>query len=315
MSLDAKGSDARPLGPFSGSQSPGTASPTRSQLMVRTLKKPFEIKRLDPRPAKTDDLRAPLPSSSQDKRAAAKKVRITAAARSPEEEYLAVEKMLQMYQDPSKQARANPTLSKPEADKAAAKKNKKQLVMQMDSLDNLHGLGYKFKSAVDKHLDCSLAASRLELSEPDLNPPAAGASPERFTKYFTKPSEKKKRDRQMVKVEERIFCSDWDRATHLIDYEEQKIKRLLQADLKPLDDPARYTLFEALVHGEYYYSLEQLGGSLLEFGFKEKLSRELLQAKAMCLTLFDVANGTYSSLYCKPSVIQKSIFLDDVRCS
>jgi hypothetical protein len=116
----------------------------------------------------------------------------------------------------------------------------------------------------------------------------------------------------MIKIEERIFCSDWDKATFLINYEEQKIKRLLQAELKQLDDPARYTLFEALVHGEYYYSLDQLGGSLLEFGFKEKLSPELLQSKAMCLTLFDISSNTYSTLYCKPSLIQKSIFLDDV---
>jgi hypothetical protein len=259
--------------------------------MARALKKPFEIKRLVP--AQADP----------------------AARRRKSEPRASADALPRVRLAEPLDAAASPAGSQPgpaQPSDSGTKKRKKQPAAQLQSLEqSLGGLGYRFGPGPDS----SIGASRLELSEPELPglpQPSAAASPERFARYFTKASEKKRRDRQMVRVEERIFCSDWDRATHLIDFEERKIRQLLQAAQKPLDDATRCSLFEALLHGEYCLDLAQLGGSLLEFGFAERLGRDLLTAKAFVLTLVDLAAGSCAALCCKPSVVQKSIFLADV---
>jgi hypothetical protein len=133
-------------------------------------------------------------------------------------------------------------------------------------------------------------------------------------KYFYSGSKKTNRDREMVKVENRIFCSDWERATKVVMFETEKLKKMLYLPgvIKPLDDVGRYTLFEAIANCTFYSTVQELGGSLLDFGFQGKVDPKILGSHGFSLYIYDVTNLTYCQMLCKPSITYKTIFLDDV---
>ena len=207
-------------------------------------------------------------------------------------------------------------------DMSRRKEKRKEMLLRMGTLDNINGMGYQFKNKfqtsqrgneAEKNPEIVIKSFKRLESKQDLiekNPTSQNIQSE---KYFTAASEKKIRARKMVRVEDKFFCSDWEKAKKIIKQEEEKLVKLIESERKTIDDPARYSLFEGLINSEYYISTDQLGGSLLEFGFKDKLNKSILTAKSMCLMLFDISCNTYTTLYCKPSQLQKTIFLDDVR--
>ena len=131
--------------------------------------------------------------------------------------------------------------------------------------------------------------------------------------YFTTATKKIQLDRRMVRVENQMFCSDWEKAERLVSFERKKIRDLVTSEdnRKPLDTESKQAFYEALLHSPYISANDPGAGSFQEFGFIDKIADTILDSAGFSLLLYDLTHSIYSQLYCKPSLTKKTLFLDD----
>ena|SRR3990167_3226877 len=132
-------------------------------------------------------------------------------------------------------------------------------------------------------------------------------------KYMLSPSERTKMHRKMLRVEEKLFCSDWIKAKETVQYEETKIQSILKKK-GPMDDAAKCVLYEAVCMQDTIQAGAETAESFMEFGFRDKIHPSILDSIGFSLYVYDIDNMTCCQMYCKPSLTKKTILLDDVAC-
>ena len=170
---------------------------------------------------------------------------------------------------------------------------------------NEEGGGYELASAAKE-----VKSSLLDLEHD--SPTDVERQRMRKDRYLNKRPREHMSELKMMRVEEKIFCSDWQRAEQILSFDDHKIGKLLRTRIKTIDDIGKYTLFESIINTEFDTSLDHVGGSFLEFGFEGKVHEAILESQGFAFHVFDVEQMKYASFYCKPSLTKKTIFLDDV---